>query len=53
MIFKEDLAGIFGEGPFAERVPAPQNGKPKDEKPAQEVAPEEIPDVTAENKTPS
>jgi len=53
VIFKEDLAVIFGERPFAERVPAPQNGKPKDEKPAQEVAPEEIPDVTAENKTPS
>ncbi|MBP6312254.1 MAG: ATP-dependent zinc metalloprotease FtsH [Flavobacteriales bacterium] len=53
VIFKEDLAVIFGERPFAERVPAPQNGKPKVEKPAQEETPETIPDVTAEDKTPS
>lgn len=53
VIFKEDLAVIFGERPFAERVPAPQNGKPKVEKPAQEETPETIPDVAAEDKTPS
>ena len=55
VIFKEDLAVIFGERPFAERVPAPENGRNKVEKPAPEVSTEviseKIPDVTAEDKS--
>ena len=55
VIFKEDLAVIFGERPFAERVPAPENGKSKIEKPAPEVTtevfPETMPDVAAEDKS--
>lgn len=50
VIFKEDLTVIFGERPFVERVPAPQNGKPNGEHAPAEKAPEITPDIAAEDR---